>query len=98
MALINSPECNNQVSNTAASCPHCGAPIAEAARSKAAGTPLTTFQETSKRLKIHIIFSSIAFWAGILWTIFGINTPNPKTAGFSGIFVVGFRLVFDYKI
>lgn len=73
MALISCPECNNQVSSTAATCPQCGAPIAEAVGSKAAGTPLTTVQETSKKLKIHIIFSSIVFWVGVIWLFVGIN-------------------------
>ncbi len=76
MALISCPECNNQVSSTAATCPQCGAPIAEAAGSKAAGAPLTTVQETSKRLKAHIIFSSIIFWIGVVWLFVGINAEK----------------------
>jgi len=28
MALINCPECGNQISDKAVSCPHCGTPIA----------------------------------------------------------------------
>ncbi len=76
MALMNCPECNNQVSSTAASCPHCGAPIAEAIGRKAPGAPLTTIQGTSKRLKLHVILSSIVFWIGVVWLIVGINTAK----------------------
>lgn len=76
MALISCPECNNQVSSTAAACPKCGAPIAEAVGSKAAGAPLTTVQETSKKLKLHIIISSIIFWMGVVWLFVNINAAK----------------------
>ena len=51
MALMNCPECDREVSTNAASCPGCGTPIAGAIESRAAGAPLTTIQETSKKLK-----------------------------------------------
>ena len=73
MALINCPECNNQVSNTAESCPHCGAPIAGAKEGQAAGAQIKTVQETSKKLKLQILISSIMFWAGVIWLIVAIN-------------------------
>lgn len=76
MALINCPECNNQVSSTAASCPHCGAPIAEATGRKAGRAQLTTIQETSKKLKLHVLLSSIVFWIGVVWLIVGINAAK----------------------
>ena len=76
MALIKCPECNHQVSNTAATCPQCGAPIAEAMGSKAAGAPLTTVQETSKKLKIQIVIASIIFWIGVVWLIGGVVSAN----------------------
>lgn len=72
MALVSCPECKHQVSNTAAACPQCGAPVAEASGSKAAGVPLTTIQETSKKLKLNIVFSSTLFWIGLVWA-FAIN-------------------------
>jgi primosomal protein N' len=53
MALINCPECKNQVSSTATSCPKCGAPIAGL---MGAGTQLATNQLTIKRLKMQIFF------------------------------------------
>ncbi len=79
MALINCPECNNQVSNTAESCPHCGAPIAGAKEGLAAGAPIKTVQETSKKLKLQILISSIMFWVGIIWLFIEIN--NVKING-----------------
>ena len=68
MALIKCPERNNQVSSTAVSCPQCGAPIADSPDNI---TQLTTIQLTAKRLKVQIVFSSLAFWVGIIWFFFG---------------------------
>ena len=78
MALIKCEECGNQVSTAATACPKCGNPIG----SEGIGTPLTTTQLTSKRLKIHIIFSALAFWIGLIWFICGFaadqNNPSPS--------------------
>ncbi len=93
MALISCPECNNQVSNTAAACPQCGAPIAEAMGSKAAGVPLTTVQETSKKLKLHIIIASILFWVGVVWLFVGINAAE-QGGEQSEQFVISILLLF----
>lgn len=80
MALINCTECNNQVSSTAAACPQCGAPIAEAVGSKAAGVPLTTIQETSKKLKLHIVIASVLFWVSVVW-LFASVSNAPEDSG-----------------
>ena len=74
MSLIKCPECGTQVSTAASACPKCGAPIA----TQGIGTPLSTIQQTSKKLKAHIIFSSLAFWIGVIWLLIFINS-DPKT-------------------
>lgn len=66
MALINCPECSKQVSSKAPSCPNCGAPIASAVEIERAGAALTTVQETSKRLKAHIVIAALLFWGGLI--------------------------------
>ncbi|MEW4982176.1 MAG: hypothetical protein AB1Y26_02940 [Cycloclasticus sp.] len=76
MALINCPDCNNQVSTSAVACPQCGAPIAEAKQSKAAGVELTTVQETSKKFKTHIIISAVMFWGGLISIFSKAGNPN----------------------
>ena len=75
MALIQCGECGNQVSTSAAACPKCGAPVA----STAIGTPLATIQQTSKRLKLQIIFASLAFWGGLIWAFVMVG-KNPEAA------------------
>ena len=74
MALINCPECKNRVSSIATSCPQCGTPIAG---SIGAGTPLATTQLTAKRLKIQIVFSSLAFWISIVWFFVSCSSGDP---------------------
>lgn len=66
MALIKCPECSKEVSNKAPSCPHCGTPIAAASDQTETGVVLTTVQETSKKLKIHILISACLFWGGLI--------------------------------
>ena len=67
MALIACPECGKDISTKAETCPHCGAPIGAAPEVNATGTQIRTIQETSKRLKTHILISAILFWGGFVW-------------------------------
>ena len=108
MALISCPECTKQVSNTAATCPHCGAPIAEVSTNKAAGVALVTVQETSKKLKLQIIFASIVFWVGVVWLFSGFNTRQngAEPSGIAGMamnigliwyVVTKFRIWWNHK-
>lgn len=79
MAMIKCGECNNEVSDKAVSCPKCGAPIASAQETRAAGAPLTTTQETSKKLKLQIVVASLMFWIGFIWV--GVQIGSPSYAG-----------------
>lgn len=76
MALINCPDCESQVSNRAAACPKCGAPVAGASAAKAASARLTTTQQTSKRLKLHLIISFVLTSIGIFWVSVSVNSTN----------------------
>lgn len=75
MALIKCGECNHDVSDKAAACPKCGAPILGASESVAAGSNIQTIQVTSKKFKMQQILA-------VLLVIFGflINAgiPNSK--------------------
>ena len=85
MALIGCSECGHQVSSAAPTCPSCGAPVAGASESRAAGTPLSTVQETSKKLKVHILISSIIFWVSLIWVIVAVNADKENPGASSGI-------------
>ena len=78
MSLIDCPECANAVSDKAPTCPKCGAPIATAQDLKTAGAQLTTVQETSKRLKLHVIGAAVAFWGGLAGAYVASQGPNPQ--------------------
>lgn len=57
MALIECGECGVEVSDKAAACVKCGAPVAGAAEVRAAGAALNTIQETSKKFKLQTLAS-----------------------------------------
>ena len=80
MPLISCPECSRQVSDAAPACPACGVPIAAASDARAAGVPLTTIQETSKRLKLHILGSVALIVISITWLLGSVNTDDPNEA------------------
>lgn len=79
MALINCPDCNNQVSTSAVACPQCGAPIAEYRQSEAAGVSLTTTQETSKKFKLHSLISLLSIFLGFALSMILMGEPGEKT-------------------
>lgn len=69
MALIKCPECNNTVSDKAAACPKCASPIAPTANEqRPEGISIHTIQETSKKLKIHVIYASVIIVMGVIGT------------------------------
>jgi hypothetical protein len=67
VALIKCEECGRQVSDQAASCVGCGAPIGGSARD---GARVTT-QSTGKDLKAHIVWAAVAMGLGGLIAIAG---------------------------
>jgi hypothetical protein len=84
MALIACPECTKQVADSALSCPNCGFAIASARETRAAGAPLTTIQETSKKFKIHTIISVLAIIIGVVWLV---GVPNAAEQGGESSFI-----------
>lgn len=91
MALIICPDCSREVSDRAPACPGCGAPIATSRDVDSVGTPLTTTQLTSKRLKAHALFGILLALAGavLAWN-FSEDWP-PWTAAIPGFMVmIGF--------
>lgn len=49
MALIECSECRKQISDKAAACPHCGAPVASVPSSASTSTPTTSTQPSKKK-------------------------------------------------
>jgi hypothetical protein len=69
MALINCPDCGKQVSDQAAACLRCGAPIA-------APAPVQTIEQTGKRYKAQLVVGILALLTGVIM----INVGEPGSA------------------
>ncbi len=76
MALIKCNECNQEVSDKAESCPKCGAPIASAQETKAAGVQIRTVQETSKKFKLQSLLSISLIIIGFV--SLSVTSSNPQ--------------------
>ena len=97
MAIIACPECAKGISDKAPACPHCGTPISLDIQSES--TRLTTIQETSKRLKIHIIGAAIFFWGGIAWMILSAKSGSSEPSIIPGFMLLaGFVWYIATKI
>lgn len=69
MALIECSECGNSVSSLSASCPKCGNPIAARADTLAAGTQITTTQQTAKKFKRHMLIGGAICCVGVVLAV-----------------------------
>ncbi len=87
MALINCTECNHEVSNKAEACPKCGAPIASARETVAAGTQIKTVQETSKKFKLQSLISVLLIIIGVVWVIAVSNGPQSEPSALPGLII-----------
>jgi hypothetical protein len=88
MALIKCPDCEQQVSSSAAICIHCGGPLSRALDPKA----VITTQQTSKRYKALQL-------VGVGMTILGLvlfSGENDDVAGYT--FVTGIGLWIGAKV
>lgn len=89
MAIIACPECGANVSDKAPACIQCGAPLASASETHAAGAPLTTMQGTSKKLKAQSLIYGILLMLGIIFFITDIgNSSSGDTSIFAFLWVL----------
>jgi hypothetical protein len=81
MALIKCRECQKEVSDSAISCPGCGAPIASAALKKGDNVPysdqevavmLSKKKKTSHLLHLVMSIITLGFWV-IIWFIVALS-------------------------
>lgn len=89
MALIKCLECKGQVSDQAATCPHCGAPVTSAKETSATGQPLTTIQQTSKKFKLQTVLSIGLALFGLLFLWAESSSGQDGKIG-SSLAVIGF--------
>lgn len=89
MALIKCPDCGTEVSDRAPSCPKCGAPIAAAAETTAAGAPLTTTQGTSKKLKLQSLIAGVILVFSLVALSGGASNPEAGAPTLPLVFAAG---------
>lgn len=78
MALINCPECNQQISDTAPTCPHCGfVQKATPVESSGISQQAVTIESTSKTWKLLTIVAILVFLIG------GTVGATDRESGFS---------------
>lgn len=87
MSLIACAECGRQVSDKAASCPHCGAPIATAAKAEAT----VTTQLTSRKFELQQLIAVAAIIGGML---IAIVAETAGARGFGGALAAAGLIVF----
>ena len=89
--LIQCPECQSNVSDTAPHCPHCGAPVAARTTkdARAIGESLNTVQLTSKRLKLHSLLSAMTVIFGVIWSVAATQEQNPQPSSLAGLLILG---------
>lgn len=93
MALINCPDCGTSVSDRAAACVKCGAPIAAQANPAAAdfGSPrVQTIEQTGKGYKAQQALGVVATMTGIVMMVAG---ETGSSANVFGAIVAGIGLI-----
>jgi hypothetical protein len=99
MPLIKCPDCLNEVSDRAPSCPKCGAPISS--ENITTQSNLVTTQETSKTLKLQSLIAGVAIAMGTLLTLYGADAKPLgvilAAAGIVGYIVTRFRTWWHHK-
>lgn len=86
MSLIACPECGQQVSSLAASCPRCAAPIAQKEAAQAVGQQVTTTEATSKKIKAQKAWAIAFVIAGVF---VAMAAPGEGTSTAAGLMMVG---------
>tara|TARA_R110002073_G_scaffold44656_4_gene123741 strand:+ start:5811 stop:6134 length:324 start_codon:yes stop_codon:yes gene_type:complete len=89
MALIACPDCGKEVSDRAAACNGCGAPIGVDTEARGSGVrTLATTQLTSKSLKLQSLIAGIIFIVGMFMVIGSDPAPDDNGAGIGSLLLV----------
>ncbi len=91
MSLIPCAECGRQVSDKAASCPQCGAPIA-----KRGPEPVVTTQLTAKKFKLQELIAVVAVISGTVIAI--VAEPGGGRFFGAGLLLAGVVLFISARI
>jgi len=90
MALINCPECNNQISDKAAACPSCGCPMGGEA--DPGQESVQTIEKTGKKWKRGAALSLGVMFLGIILMARGCTGASEMSPLGPFLIVLGFGL------
>ena len=106
MAIISCPECKNEISDKAKSCPHCGFPL-KSEKTKDNEETTQTIQLTKKKYKIQQIFMFLLAVVGLILVFRGCVNDERATEGTIGLvllliaaiwyLIVGFWVWWHHK-
>lgn len=89
MALITCPDCGKEVSDRAAACNGCGAPLGVDAEARGSGVrSLTTTQLTSKSLKIQSLIAVVMFLVGMVMAMATDPAEGESGVGIASLLMV----------
>ena len=81
MALIKCPECGNQVSDRAESCPKCAYPLAGGGSTQAHGGKIQTIEQTSKKYKLQQLLATLLTIGSVIVIISAFSGNEPSSGG-----------------
>ena len=87
MTLVKCSECGASVSSAAVACPKCGAP--PPAVHAATGGALTTTQQTSKRLKLHLAGAFLLTLASAVALVMQTRAQPEEARGVPVLWIAG---------
>lgn len=88
MALVICPECKGEVSDQAKACPKCGYPISRGKTSlEGSNSDVVTVEQTSKRLKLHELWSVIAILLGGIIVVASSFVARREDSGWAGVLI-----------
>jgi len=99
MALISCPECQQQISDKAAACPHCGSPQS-AGIPKASETHVVTTQATAKKFKRAQMGGALLLCLGVVSCAIATQPPTSGNGLMASVFLQfgGLALYFGARI
>ncbi len=98
MALVSCPECNKEISNLAAACPHCGYPI-EKSPTIPSPNKVTTVELTGKKWKRQQLTAALMIIFGVIFVMIAGSSGTRWLIIFSSLLIFfGFILFISSKI
>jgi DNA-directed RNA polymerase subunit RPC12/RpoP len=91
MAIVNCTECKKEVSDQAATCPHCGSPIHR--RSESPTKVIIESEPTSKKWKTVKLISGIGIFLGVIFMLFNWSNDELWYIKLIGFYLIPLSII-----